>query len=49
MKLIKFEALLIITIIGVITACNQPQSKDALIAFSVDQTSCITHFGGTFN
>jgi hypothetical protein len=32
MKLIKLEALLMITIIGVITACNQPQSKDALIA-----------------
>lgn len=32
MKLIKFKALLMITIIGVIAACNQPHSKDALIA-----------------
>ncbi len=32
MKLIKFKTLSMITIIGVIAACNQPQSKDTLVA-----------------
>ncbi len=32
MKQIKFKALLMIAIIGVITSCNQPQSKVALVA-----------------
>ncbi len=31
MKLIKFKALIMITIIGVIAPCNQPQSEDAVV------------------
>jgi hypothetical protein len=49
MKLIKFKTLSMITIIGVITVCNQPQSKDALVADNAVSLTDATLEGVTNN
>jgi hypothetical protein len=49
MKRIKFKALLMITIIGVIAACNLPQSKDVLVADNAVSLTDPTLVGVTSN